>query len=560
MTAAAAARADGRLALLLTLAAIAAGAALRFTGLDWDKGLMLHPDEANLVRGATYLNMQWGEDPHFYAYGGLALFAPRVVTAFWSIFDPTLDVLAPHVLSAAARWISAWCSLGVVALGPLIMRRAGAGATAGAAVAWLLALDVGLIQAAHFGTTDAPLVFVLALLVHLGIGLTSGRIRTAKWVLLSGAVLGAGLALKISAAPMALVPATAALLQARRIGLLWLPVAALGGAVVTVAVFSAFNPHAYIYWHDFTSIMDFEAGVVSGRNDVFWTLQFLGQPPFFLIAQMPWMSGPLLPGLGIAGILALLLAAWRKAAVPRALAPLALFALVWFVYIVGVHAAFIRYLLPLSLPLAIGAVWLIAELAGRWRAVAALGLILTSALWALAFTAIYRAEDSRIVASRWLVETAKPTDVLIFEPNDSPIPTGILNAPAYETRLMELREEGDRPEITLRFAEHLEEGDWIVMASRRSWMVLPRLRHRFPAACAYYAALFAGELGFQEVRQFANMPRLWGIVIPTTGAEETFEVFDHPTVRIFRKTRDLSRDELAAAMARYHWACTRPDA
>ncbi len=559
MTAAIPAPAEGRMAFWLILAAILAGAALRFVGLAWDQGQMLHPDESNLVRGATYLNLQWNGDPQFYAYGGLSLFAPRLVTAFWSIFDPTLDVLAPHMLAAAARWISAWCSLGVVAFGALIMRRAGGGPMLAAAVAWLLALDVGLIQAAHFGTTDAPLVFVLAILVWLAIGFTAGRLRTPIWVLLSGVALGAGLALKVSAVPMALVPAVAALMQARRLGLRTFLLAALGGGIVTAAVFALLNPYIFAHWDAFTSIMDFESGVVSGRNDVFWTLQFIGQPPFFLVAQMPWMSGPLLPGLGIAGLVALLIAAYRGNATARALLPLGVFALVWLAYVSSLHAAFIRYLLPLSLPLAIGAVWLVAELAGRWRSAAIGILIVTSALWAIAFTAIYRTEDSRIQASRWLIAEAKPTDVLVFEPNDSPMPTGVLNAPDFTKGLLELRREGDDPEITRAFAEQLEAGDWIVMPSRRNWMVLPRLRQRFPAACAYYAALFAGELGYAEVKRFENMPRLFGITIPTTDAEETFEVFDHPAVRIFRKTRRLDRDALTAAMDRYRWACTRPE-
>ena len=138
------------------------------------------------------------------------------------------------------------------------------------------------------------------------------------------------------------------------------------------------------------------------------------------------------------------------------------------------------------------------------------------------------------------------------------MPTGVLDPPPYERLQLDLREEGDRPEITRRFAEILEQGDWVVMASRRNWMVLPRLRQRFPAACAYYAALFAGELGYGEAKRFENMPRLLGVVIPTTGAEETFEVFDHPTVRIFRKNRALTADQLAAAMDRYRWACTKP--
>jgi hypothetical protein len=56
--------------------------------------------------------------------------------------------------------------------------------------------------------------------------------------------------------------------------------------------------------------------------------------------------------------------------------------------------------------------------------------------------------------------------------------------------------------------------------------------------------LFAGELGYTEVATFASPPRLGPLVWNDDGAEETFQVFDHPTVRVFRNEGRLSEGEL----------------
>ena len=46
----------------------------------------------------------------------------------------------------------------------------------------------------------------------------------------------------------------------------------------------------------------------------------------------------------------------------------------------------------------------------------------------------------------------------------------------------------------------------------------------------YYEKLFSGELGFSKVAEFSSGQN-------DEAAEETFTVFDHPVIRIFKKVK-----------------------
>ena len=59
----------------------------------------------------------------------------------------------------------------------------------------------------------------------------------------------------------------------------------------------------------------------------------------------------------------------------------------------------------------------------------------------------------------------------------------------------------------------------------------------------FYKLLFEEKLGFVQTAPFTSYPELFGITIPDLNAEETFWVYDHPPVVIFRKTKSLSREE-----------------
>src|SRR5690606_35936125 len=66
-------------ALAAMLALVLAGAALRFQGLDWDAGQLLHPDERNIATAAARLAWPDRLVPDFHAYNGLSLYLPRLL-------------------------------------------------------------------------------------------------------------------------------------------------------------------------------------------------------------------------------------------------------------------------------------------------------------------------------------------------------------------------------------------------------------------------------------------------------------------------------------------------
>ena len=51
----------------------------------------------------------------------------------------------------------------------------------------------------------------------------------------------------------------------------------------------------------------------------------------------------------------------------------------------------------------------------------------------------------------------------------------------------------------------------------------------------YYQDLFSGKLGFEKVKEFTLSPSIFGINIPDQSADESFTVYDHPQILIYKK-------------------------
>ena len=106
----------------------------------------------------------------------------------------------------------------------------------------------------------------------------------------------------------------------------------------------------------------------------------------------------------------------------------------------------------------------------------------------------------------------------------------------------------DIPEKRTQLYEWLDQADYIVLSSNRLYGSIPRLPSRFPMTTRYYEALFSGELGFEPLVSFTSRPQLLGIEINDDNADESFTVYDHPRVDIFRKRPDFSMDAVRATV------------
>ena len=246
----------------------------------------------------------------------------------------------------------------------------------------------------------------------------------------------------------------------------------------------------------------------------------------------------------------------------------------------ALHAKFSRYLAPLvpwlCLMAALFLRWLWGRASGRRRArrlVAGLGagVLVATALYALAFTTIYLRPHPWLAAGEWMRRHVPDGAVLTAEMWDDRLPVagpGDSAAPRYRYLDLDMYAvDSDGGLGTL--ADALSRADYVVLASQRLYGAIGRLPDRYPLAAAYYRLLFSGRLGFALADVESSYPRLGplaiadepldGTVLPrpplpppaplvlTLGrADESYSVYDHPRVMVFRKIEALSADELEA--------------
>ncbi len=247
--------------------ALLIGGALRFTGLNWGEGVIVHPDES-FVAGVTtsivparslaeyFDSLHTKLNPNnvgkdFYVYGTLPVFLTRYAADGQDNLAPL--VLVGRRLSALADWL-------VIGLVFLTGKRL-FDARIGLLGAFLYAASALPIQQAHFYTVDTfANLFTAASLTF------AARVLDARWPWLEaslfGVMLGLGMASKITAVAAAAVLALALLIRwvrhnrqamsrgepgAFRWPSLIGPAAALAlGGLLTLALFRIGQPYAFL--------------------------------------------------------------------------------------------------------------------------------------------------------------------------------------------------------------------------------------------------------------------------------------------------------------------------
>lgn len=288
-----------RLSILILILIVAA--LLRFSGLDWDQGTHLHPDERYLTFLTSLLkwpgslaqffdsgtsplnpyNTDWGRS---YVYGTLPLFIvrgiaewlnalcktdtrwlPEQLLQFWlgaaspgCNISPSSGIFTSYdVVVLVGRTWSAFCdTLGVLVL--FLASRRMFGWRTGLVAAALSALAVLPIQQAHFFTVDstANLFVILCLAGCVGlIASTRARFSSARiwgYALFAGLMAGCAIASKISTWPlvaMLILSIAIALIRDPHRSLTALLIAIVATGLAGVATFAAFRvgqPYSFI--------------------------------------------------------------------------------------------------------------------------------------------------------------------------------------------------------------------------------------------------------------------------------------------------------------------------
>jgi hypothetical protein len=231
--------------------------------------------------------------------------------------------------------------------------------------------------------------------------------------------------------------------------------------------------------------------------------------------------------------------------------PLALMAL-WcalcFLLVGQLPVRAVRYLVPMLPFLALfsGAVlsrvWHLPAGWPRLAARSAVVLLLGHLAYAgLSFARVYREEDSRIQAGRWLAQHVAPGTRIGIEGGGFSMQPVISNQSYQHVRLDAMRIFYTSPYLScsaqLEFLrEGLQDTEYIAITDVNRYAQFTAVPELFPVVAGLYQRLVAGDLGFALVQRFKTSPGLGGLVMDDQGAEPSFLGYDHPTVWIFRST------------------------
>jgi hypothetical protein len=164
-------------------------------------------------------------------------------------------------------------------------------------------------------------------------------------------------------------------------------------------------------------------------------------------------------------------------------------------------------------------------------------------MWTLTFEHIYSKTTTRIAATIWMLRNIPAGSTLAVEHWDDRLP--LMYGERFQFQELTLYDQPDNEMKWQVLNQKLAMSDYIILASNRLYVPLPKLadcskyKLCYPETAKYYDKLFKGERGFTKVAEFADDPTipLLNIPISDQAADESFTVYDHPKIIIFRKNK-----------------------
>ncbi len=551
------------------------GAFSRFYNINWDQNCCQHPDERAIVMFTLPLSLPKNIDeflkpesplnPHFFAYGNLPLYFLKGASIIAGSISP--DYLTYAKINLVGRFISVLADLGTIFLiykiGSILFKRA-----VGLASSFVYALSVLPIQSSHFFTVDVILTFFVTLTIYKLIKFY--RNPTLLSASLVGIAFGLALSTKISAIPLLAAISLAIFVDFFLIFIAaphkfksWFPHIpnlvkrlATHGFIILFFTFLTFiisEPYALIDYKEFIRQSLLQSQMTYNPYIFPYTLQYVGKIPFIyeLKNLFFWGLGPFVFVFSIAGLAKLIsnLKSFSNTKRAKLLIILTFFFL-YFIIVGKFAVGWMRYMLPLyplfSIFAAVFAyrfLRLVKLKLGYWYLLVALVFIGSILVWPLSFMSIYANENTRITASKWINGHIPQGSSIAIEHWDDRLPMQTSNA--YNFIELTLYDQPDDESKWSTINGKIKSADYIIIASNRLYVPLQKLsdcqqyKVCFPQASKYYKQLFSGELGFKKVAEFSSYPTIpfSNFRIIDDSADESFTVYDHPKVIVFKKTQ-----------------------
>lgn len=520
------------------------GLFLRFRGLMWGTPYFFHPDERNMATSISQMVPPLLH-PHFFAYGQfplyLSYFSFQMINLLIATLSHKVFVLTPVPFDQAIFWLRFYSALfgSLTLIVFYLISRKFFDKKLSLLSTFCLSFLPGLIQSSHFGTTESILTFLFLLVIFLSLSLLD-RFSIRKLFLVS-LFLGLSFATKVSAVVFLAIPLFSVfcilkndfgLKRAVRVLVLFIFV-----IISSLLFFVIFSPYSVIDLGEFTRIAGYESAVARGAAPVFYTRQFYNTVPvvFQLYKIFPFTCGLPFVIFFVPGIIFAFFRFEKKHL-------LIVFSyLVYFLPNALLFAKWTRFVTPVFPLIVFFAFYFVFSLKGKnWLFLSLLSLLtLSTVFYGISFFSIYQREDVRVSASRWIYKNIPDSSRILSETaNVIDIPVhvdGVAVRENYNITSFDFYGVDENKELFEKLIGEVYKSDYIFVPSRRIFSNHGRLPDKFPTVSKYYKALFSGILGFNKIAEIDSYPRLGPFRFSDETAEETWTVFDHPVVRIYKK-------------------------
>ncbi|MCR4329219.1 MAG: hypothetical protein NUV65_01595 [Candidatus Roizmanbacteria bacterium] len=502
----------------------------RTYNLGWGLPFLFHPDERNMAVAASSLSFSTMLDPHFYAYNQFPLY----ITFFLNLLTGApLTVVRATIL---LRILSAVASIGSIYLWSRLLINMKIGKPMRMIGILIFICTPVFIQLSHFGTTESLLIFLFLLCLVF--------IKNPKIV---GIAIGLSIATKMSSLQLFALPVLYSLhaVYTRKIPLKNMLTYLISIVGISFIFAVCFSPHLLLSYQKTLDALHYETAVGMGTLPVFYTQQFIGTHPvvFQIFSIFPYALGvPMV----IISIIGLLYIVFRN--------PLyAAFFAVLFIPNAFLFAKWTRFIIYPYVLMELAAVLVMQRIyTTRIFKPLVYVVLLYQLLIGIAYVGVYSYPDVRVKATEWVNHTVPAGSTIITEgANVTDIP--LYSSNDYRITSLFLYDIENDTSVQSQLSRAVQTSDYVIVPSRRVfadttcvfqkqdtlWKNCSIQQKKNPILTKYYTDLLS-EKSFKLIAQFSSYPRIeiagkTFFSIPDEQAEETWSVFDHPVVRIYKK-------------------------
>ncbi len=500
----------------------------RFSFLNWGNGFFFNPDENNMANAVLKMTPS-DLNPKFFAYGQFPLFL--------TFFTTPLHKFSTIILTLRF-WSATFSSLSILFF-YLIANHIFKSKKLNYIFTLLLIFTPGLIQSAHFGTTESLLIFVFS--VNIFLSLKYYQDQKKLYFLFSILISAIGLGSKITAI-FFILPIYFCFF------LIFLKDKKILNFIFTVFIFTLlvsllsllFSPFNIIKFSDFKSSMVYETSVATGKTLVFYTRQFENSLPYlFQIKKVfPYANGIFIFIFSFIGFYLFLKSyflnlprnCWgHKSNLLLVLIP----SIIYFAYSGQLFIKWSRFVSPLFFIAPFFCLFIFQKIKNKFLTLILLIIMITPGVY---FFSKYFSPDIRINASNW-INSNIPADSFVLSEGGNVVDIPLSNNKLHISNF-DFYQLDSNNSFFNKLTNDLTSADYIFIPSRRVFK--NQNNKNYPISQKYYQNLFSENIGFKEIKIINNQKDLF---LNSENAEETWSVFDSPTIRIYKKVINLSPDD-----------------